>query len=391
MSKETDNLAKFSVAFVALDARVSAFDRPLVYLNPNGYIKGQLVLAPLGPRHILGVVTDTFESDGTDLEVSVDKLRRLGPPIANAQLPDYSIDLSAMIAQEYACELPAALTLFIPSAMRQRLASEWTLVQEPSEIEQLTVAQKEVLSLLKSKGGKLTLNDKQNSDALKRAFRSLQQQGVVTLAMRILQSTEKSSLPQLLKLTDDVLAIETFYKKEAKKKPAQAVILLRMQQADSAELSPLEIKALCGVTDDKIRTLLRAGLLVAVEENTVGMGVVPQLNPDQTKAVDAIVSSINQRDGERFLLYGITGSGKTEVYLRAASAALRQGKQVLFLVPEIALTAQMIGRLRSRFGRQVAVLHSGITGPQRIKVARYPVGRATRGSWATVCPICALQ
>src|SRR5208283_2698571 len=68
-----------------------------------------------------------------------------------------------------------------------------------------------------------------------------------------------------------------------------------------------------------------------------------------------------------FMLYGVTGSGKTEVYLRAAAEALRMGKQVLYLVPEIALATQAIAHLRERFGRGVAIIHSELPPKERLE------------------------
>ena len=72
------------------------------------------------------------------------------------------------------------------------------------------------------------------------------------------------------------------------------------------------------------------------------------------------------RRSETFLLHGVTGSGKTEVYLRAVAESLRIGRQALVLVPEITLTHQILGRLRARFGDRLAVLHSGLRPSERL-------------------------
>ncbi len=84
-----------------------------------------------------------------------------------------------------------------------------------------------------------------------------------------------------------------------------------------------------------------------------------QLSPDQEQALARIA------EGGRFLLYGPTGSGKTEVYLQAAAAALERGLGTIVLVPEIALAPQTVGRFRARFGDSVALLHSGLTDAER--------------------------
>jgi primosomal protein N' (replication factor Y) (superfamily II helicase) len=84
----------------------------------------------------------------------------------------------------------------------------------------------------------------------------------------------------------------------------------------------------------------------------------------QAAALERIVAALDG-DGGTFLLYGATGSGKTEVYLRACEQALERGRGAIVLVPEIALTPQALGRFRARFGERVAVLHSGLTEAER--------------------------
>jgi len=91
------------------------------------------------------------------------------------------------------------------------------------------------------------------------------------------------------------------------------------------------------------------------------------LTEDQTRAVARLEASLNARDGQTYLLHGVTASGKTEVYLRAAETALDQGQGVLFLVPEIALGTQIIGRIRERFGERAAEYHSQLKPAVRRK------------------------
>jgi primosomal protein N' (replication factor Y) len=90
-----------------------------------------------------------------------------------------------------------------------------------------------------------------------------------------------------------------------------------------------------------------------------------QLSPEQLEMVARIVGEVDAGDGGNFLLYGATGSGKTEVYLQACAAVLDRGLGAIVLVPEIALTPQAVGRFRQRFGEQVALVHSGLTEAER--------------------------
>src|SRR3954454_4271525 len=90
----------------------------------------------------------------------------------------------------------------------------------------------------------------------------------------------------------------------------------------------------------------------------------PQLTVEQRAALERVTASLDSGGGH-FLLYGETGSGKTEVYLQACAAALERGRTAIVLVPEIALTPQTLGRFQARFGDSVALLHSGLTDAER--------------------------
>ncbi len=90
------------------------------------------------------------------------------------------------------------------------------------------------------------------------------------------------------------------------------------------------------------------------------------LTPEQRAACEAIGTAIENREPETFLLHGVTGSGKTEIYMQAIAEALDRKRQALVLVPEITLTHQILGRLRARFGDALAVLHSGLKPSERL-------------------------
>jgi primosomal protein N' (replication factor Y) len=112
------------------------------------------------------------------------------------------------------------------------------------------------------------------------------------------------------------------------------------------------------------RARKRRGAPKGPASGLAGEAAPDRLTAEQTAAVEAIVGAMD-RGGGRFLLYGATGSGKTEVYLRACAAALERGLGAIVLVPEIALTPQAVGRFHSRFGDTVALLHSGMTEAER--------------------------
>lgn len=110
------------------------------------------------------------------------------------------------------------------------------------------------------------------------------------------------------------------------------------------------------------------------------------LNEDQAYALNRIKDSMEHKESKTFLLHGITGSGKTEVYLQAIKEVLDNGQEAIMLVPEIALTPQMVNRFKSRFGDEVAVLHSGLSHGEKydewrkIKEGRARVSVGARSS-----------
>jgi primosomal protein N' (replication factor Y) len=129
---------------------------------------------------------------------------------------------------------------------------------------------------------------------------------------------------------------------------------------------------------DKVKTLCQMGVACVVTGEGEPQGQEPwerkgcggvaagfELSEEQRNALEKISGQIGQGFSS-YLLHGVTGSGKTEVYLRAAASVLKSGQSVLMLVPEISLTPQLAARLRSRFGREVAVLHSGMREADRL-------------------------
>ncbi|HEX5899709.1 MAG TPA: primosomal protein N' [Solirubrobacteraceae bacterium] len=131
--------------------------------------------------------------------------------------------------------------------------------------------------------------------------------------------------------------------------------LPRFTGGDLAALRRLEGRGLVRIVPRIVR---RAPLHLSVG----AVRAQPELTADQAAALRAIVTA---PPGERLLLHGVTGSGKTEVYLQAAAAVLAQGRGVIVLVPEIALTPQIVARFVARFGDTVAVLHSKLSAGER--------------------------
>ena len=156
------------------------------------------------------------------------------------------------------------------------------------------------------------------------------------------------------------------------KAPKQAAVL-KTVLADGA-FTGAELARLSGTTPSTVRELIKKGLLVtrqtAVRRDPYALRSFPEtepLNPtsEQKKALRKITGALDRGKHETFLLHGVTGSGKTEVYLQAIAHCLAKGRQAIVLVPEISLTPQMVERFKGRFGSLVAVLHSRLSTGER--------------------------
>ncbi len=145
--------------------------------------------------------------------------------------------------------------------------------------------------------------------------------------------------------------------------------------SDRQTLRRLEDRALIATRSSRLRRAPAGSGLAAPAER-------PQLLPEQRQAVESIVAALDGEAGaERMqLLHGVTGSGKTEVYLAAVEAALERGRGAIVLVPEIGLAPQAVARFRARLGDRFAVLHSALSAGER-----YDEWRRLRSGEASVC------
>ena len=154
-------------------------------------------------------------------------------------------------------------------------------------------------------------------------------------------------------------------------------LLFNHSPAHPSAMALNEVTSKLNCTRAPITTLARAGLIEITQKLQLPAPESPllapaepeslphpQLNPDQQKALETAQILIDQHDFHALVLHGVTGSGKTEIYMRCIDKVLRRGKQALVLVPEIALTPQTVERFLARFGR-VVVLHSGLTNRLR--------------------------
>lgn len=352
------------VVDVGLDSRLAGSEAVYTYRGREGVGVGEAFVVPLGGRRSVGYVLGVREVTEGELGFPFSRLRDLGERVRGLDIPGVTVELVQEVSRQTLTPLAMCLSPATPPGIRERLFTRWERTDEP-ETEGLSSTMREVLTIVEEEPvveGK----GKSIPRGTKTSLRALAKRGLVRGVPFLQPFREQNRFAGMLRLTSDGARVERFLAGEGKKKPAQAVTVMRLQGAEDASFSAQEIKALGQVSDATVKALVSAGLLETVDAAEVEKPKIPMPNADQAAAIEAVGSAVRGRLAEKFLLYGVTGSGKTEVYLRCAEEALRAGRQVLYLVPEIALTAQVVAQLRARFGHQVAVIHSNLAPSERM-------------------------
>lgn len=353
------------VAEVAPDVVAQAIESTYTYLIPDGMVigVGDAVLVPFGSQVVAGYVVETRETRPLDLPFDPSQIRRIQAKIDGMSMPHNLVESLQFISDEYLAQLGSVVSAAMPPGIRSRVVETYTVV-EPKPEARLTPAQRETLKFIEENGGTVTEQKIVAAKSLaKSSVRALVKSGY--LMKSVSMAKDRTARSSMLRLSDPD-SIEQFLA-TAKRKPAQAACLIALQSAEGAVFSPAEIKALANTTDSIINKLVEAKLLIEADQQIARTSKAPKLNDEQAAAANKLTDSIRNSQGSKFLLFGVTGSGKTEVYFRAVAETLSAGKQALYIVPEIALTAQVVSQLRSRFGSVVAVMHSAMSEGERLR------------------------
>ena len=174
-------------------------------------------------------------------------------------------------------------------------------------------------------------------------------------------------------LTADRAVLQQVAAAEARKAPKRASVLRALGEAETGEMDTTQLYGTLGDCRPALLALQKMGLVRLEKREALRTpygsmeklaAADPKLTPQQEEVLAELLPAVSKGEGS-FLLFGVTGSGKTEVFIRAVRAAAKQGKTAIVLVPEIALTPQMVAWFRSRFGEDAAVLHSRLSAGER--------------------------
>ncbi len=346
---------------VIVDVSAYPIDRPFDYIVPDKLEtvieRGSRVHVPFGNRKVQGFITNIKEK--SDLDMS--KLKAIISIIdVEPVITDELLQLSKWMTQKTLCYEIDALQVMLPAALRASYKKEIRLVEHDGiDIETLALfGSKESISYeIFEKAGMLKQMKKYLEQGKFQLDTVIKQQGKVkTITKYRMVQDEELVLSQLNTLPKNAIKQKELIEwLLLKKQPSYTMLELK----DSTQTNNHTVKALIdkGILETKNKEIYRE--INSLEYNDQDHRF--KLTDEQQEALSKINNAQDNNEHTTFLLHGITGSGKTEIYLNAIEKSINEGKQAIMLVPEISLTPQMTRRFKLRFDDQVAVMHSGLS------------------------------
>lgn len=356
---------------------------------------GDLVLAPFGVRTLPGIVFAVTPE--TSIDRPRDILKRLSPePV----LSKVRLQLATWLSTYYLCPLYEAAALLLAPGGDPHTRTIFRPVENPAPaaLDSLDDEERYIYDFIAGKG-------KAELGTVKKEFLRLRPSPILDRLVRkkLLRKISEASQPTVgPKVAWRLELVETAPSEPVKGGKAQALVALLTEAGGSLDLA--RVHELLGPIPTTLSNLERRGLVRRISVEVRREPVAPQtkpapqaleLSPAQREAWRHIEASLGEdrAQGARvFLLHGVTGSGKTELYLLALAEAARRGRQAIVLVPEIALTPQTVQQFAARFPGRVAVLHSALSAGEqydewmRIKEGRADVVIGSRGAIFSPAP-----
>ncbi len=336
---------------------------------------GSRVLAPFGSRTMTGFAVSFPEQTNLTHIKEINDV--LDPePIVSAEIQR----LCEWISEYYLCSVGEALRLSVPSSLLQATRSMVQALVTASDVAaQTDVLPARQLQLLRylCKVRKITIPElkrRLGAKGLICALNELQRQGLVKQAQFVAGRPAKPKVEKYVALAHQSAAeFEQRLSSLKKKAPRQAACLALLHTSGTSMLQK-ELLQQTGASLPTLKALAKGGLVTFSEKTVLrdyysAIDVAPparfKLTEEQSAALTEITQALQEGAFATYLIFGVTGSGKTQVYIDVISESLRRGRDAIVLVPEIALTPQMVHRFRSHFRDQVAVLHSAMSEGER--------------------------
>ena len=331
---------------------------------------GQAVWVPFGSRTLQGIVVKLSDYPSFEATKEINGVITSVPLLSSVQ-----IELALWLNQHYLAPLFDSIALMLPPGFERRLVTFLELLSIPAD-SQFSLEQRQLLHLLEDRN-KVSLKEVEKELGKKKTASVVQQllrHGIVAKSYQLEEVRIKPKLVVNLKLQLDrsLVEPEIIRLKAAKANKEASVLELLLNRTGPVPLPELRKSVISSKAT--IESLKSHGMVTVVDvavrrDPLAHLEIAPMMPPKLTSSQEVAWQKIQscmvarQRDKtpEVFLLHGVTGSGKTEIYLRALTEIVARGRRGICLVPEIALTPQTIERFASRFRNRVAVIHSGLS------------------------------
>lgn len=345
-------------AKVIVDVAAGGVDRPFDYRLKDAHLgvaaPGMRVLVPFGKRKLTGIIVELSDTASVKNVKSISELLDVTPVLSPELL-----DLGSWLAKETTCFQITALFAMIPAAMRAKAQKFLVLNEKANHVD---------VSVQALFGQRIKIPFKEipeDKTILKAVSRGIQE-NVLSVYYELKDGAKHK----------EQKAVTTLQSAQQPKTTKQQETLATIERvADSGAVPVATLINDHGLSRSTIQTLIKNEFLeehqIVIERNPYerqagdGREAKRTLTHDQHVAYESIRDAVEERSSKPMLLHGITGSGKTEVYLQAIEQVLKEGREAIVLVPEISLTPQMVERFKRRFGDHVAVMHSALSSGER--------------------------
>lgn len=361
---------------VAVSAAPYSIDKPYSYLVPESLaaaaVPGVRVMVPFGRgnKESEGLILARVQEPKLPGSKAIRQILDSEPVLDKA-----GIDLALWMRGRYFCTVFEAVKTILPAGLWYGLREIWSLAMEPEAARSAAVGIPgawQVLDLLEKQGGKADIRVLRDAlgDGVEKPLKAMKKAEILTCETDAKRKIADKShrMVELAVNTEDAYALT-----EPKRRSAPARYEVVNFLATAGRTPAAEVSYYTGASARTLKAMEKAGLIAFSEEeelrvpslDDVEPGPEVVLNEEQQRAFEEILGRVQAAKPSVTLLHGVTGSGKTQVYLRLVQETLALGKTAMVLVPEIVLTPQMMRKFSSYFGSRVAMLHSSLKMTER--------------------------
>ena len=361
---------------VAVSAAPYSIDKPYSYLVPESLaaaaVPGVRIMVPFGRgnKESEGLILARVQEPKLPGSKAIRQVLDPEPVLDKA-----GIDLALWMRGRYFCTVFEAVKTILPAGLWYGLREIWSLAMAPETARSAAVGIPgawQVLDLLEKQGGKADIRVLRDAlgDGAEKPLKAMKKVEILTCETDAKRKIADKShrMVELAVNTEDAYALT-----EPKRRSAPARYEVVNFLATAGRTPAAEVSYYTGASSRTLKTMEKAGLIAFSEEeelrvpslDDVEPGPEIVLNEEQQRAFEEILGRVQAAKPSVTLLHGVTGSGKTQVYLRLVQETLALGKTAMVLVPEIVLTPQMMRKFSSYFGSRVAMLHSSLKMTER--------------------------